>query len=89
MLLRKIPGANSRRFLKENSIAPNNCKITTSRMWERKDDDRWHNYWWFKFDESDLHKYQYIMFYGALDYQNKKFKLLKFHQSILPIIYQE
>lgn len=46
-------------------------------MWERKDADRWLNYWWFKFDESDLHKYQYIMFCGALEYQNKEFKIIK------------
>jgi hypothetical protein len=74
---KKIPRANSRQFLIENSIDANNCKITTSRMWERKDDARFLNNWWFKFDESDLKTYKYILFCGALDYSNKKFRVLR------------
>ena len=46
-------------------------------MYEEKDDDRFLNNWWFGFDESDLHNYQHIIFCGALDYQNKDFKVLK------------
>ena len=46
-------------------------------MWERKDDPRNLDNWWFKFDESDLHQYQYILFCGALDYMNKEFRVLR------------
>jgi len=73
----KIPRADSRRFLKEKTIDTNNCKITTSRMWERKDDNQNLDNWWFKFDVSDLKKFKYIMFCGALDYQNNDFRVLK------------
>jgi hypothetical protein len=74
---KKIPRADSKRFLKENSIDTSNCKVTTSRMWERKDDNRYLDNWWFKFDKSDLHNHQHIIFCGALDYKNKEFRVLK------------
>jgi hypothetical protein len=46
-------------------------------MWERKDDAKNNDNWWFKVNESDLHRYQYLMFCGALDYSNSDFRLLK------------
>ncbi len=52
-------------------------KVTTSRMWERKERPNYLNNWWFKFEMEDLKNYEYIIFAGALDYKNKKFEIFK------------
>lgn len=76
-----MPRANSKYFLIHNGIDTNHCKISTSRMWERKDDKTYYDNWWFKFDESELKDKKYLLFCGALDYSNKEFKVFKIPTS--------
>lgn len=52
-------------------------------MWERKDNDKFLDNWWFKFDVSDLHNHKNIVFCGALDYKNKEFRVFKIPSQYL------
>lgn len=52
-------------------------KRTTSRMYEKGDKPGYQDSWWFKFMEDDLDNNEFIIFAGALDYDNKEFKILK------------
>jgi len=69
--------ANSKEYIRSNFPDLLGYKSSTSRMWESKNDKTYLDNWWFKLDETDLEKYKYIIFAGALDYENKKFEIFK------------
>ena len=69
--------ANSKNYIKSKFPYLLGNKILTSRMWESKKDKNNLDMWWFKLGKTDLEKYEYIIFAGALDYENKNFKLFK------------
>jgi hypothetical protein len=46
-------------------------------MYEKKEKERYRDNWWFKFMHHDLEKHDYIIFTGALGYENKDFKIFK------------
>jgi hypothetical protein len=58
-------------------------KRRTSRMWESKDASSYYDNWWFTFMVPDLDKTDYIIFVGALDYEDKAFKVFKVPSSFL------
>ena len=69
--------ANSKDYLR--NFFPNlvGNKVTTSKRYESKERPNYLNNWWFKFGMIDLEEYKYIVFAGALDYENKKFIIFK------------
>lgn len=69
--------ANSKDYIRSKFPDLLGNKISTSRMWESNKDKTYLDNWWFKFGTIDLEKYEYIIFAGALDYENKNFKLFK------------
>lgn len=81
-----IPRANSRPYLLDNYPQIYNdktIKIISSRMWEKKGGNNYLGNWWFKFSENDLNKFEYFVFSGAQDYENKNFKLIKVPTTFL------
>jgi hypothetical protein len=75
--------ANSRKYIKDKFPELRKYKIITSRMFEKVDNPKYLDDWWFKFDYKDLNDYEYIIFVGALDYVNKDFKLFKIPSSYI------
>ncbi|MBS1793289.1 MAG: hypothetical protein JSS81_05515 [Acidobacteria bacterium] len=69
--------ANSKNYLEKNFPELLKYKQSTSRVWEKKEDPRNHDNWWFKFMEDDLEESEFIIFAGALDYINREFKIFK------------
>ena len=68
---------NSKKYLEKNFPVLLKYKQTTSRLYEKKDDARNKDNWWFKFGEDDLDDNEFIIFAGALDYENKEFLVFK------------
>lgn len=76
--------ANSRKYIEDKFPELRKYKIITSRMFEKADNPkRNRDDWWFKFDYKHLNDYEYIIFAGALDYENKDFKLFKVPSSYI------
>jgi len=69
--------ANSKNFLKKEFPNLLSGKVSTSKMYESKDDKKYLDNLWFTFLYDDLKKYEYLIFAGALDYENKNFKILQ------------
>jgi hypothetical protein len=69
--------ANATAFIAQNFPELSNYMRRTSRMWEHSERPEYHDNWWFGVMKSDLENHEYIVFAGALDYENKRFKLLK------------
>ena len=81
-----IPRANPKKYLLNNYPDLYNdraIKIISSRMWEKTKNTSYLGNWWYKFSQSDLNKYDYLVFAGALDYKNEKFRLIKVPTSFL------
>lgn len=68
---------NSKKYLQKNFPELLNHKQTTSRMYKKGDKPGYQDTWWFKFMEDDLDDREFIIFAGALDNENKEFKILK------------
>lgn len=68
---------NSKKYLEKNFPELLNYKRTASRRYEKGDQPGYRNTWWFKFMENDLDNNEFIIFTGALDNENKNFKILK------------
>lgn len=68
---------NSKKYLENNFPELLKYKQTTSRMYKKEDKPGYLDNWWFKFMEDDLDDNEFIIFAGALDYENKEFKILK------------
>lgn len=74
---------NSKKYLEKNFPELLKYKRTTSRMYEKGDKSGYQDSWWFKFMEEDLDNNEFIIFVGALDYENKNFKVLKVPSEFL------
>jgi hypothetical protein len=72
-----LPRANAKRFIAQNFPELSIYKRRTSRMWEHSERPEYHDNWWFGLMKSDLEDHEYVVFAGALDYENKNFKILK------------
>ncbi len=68
---------DSKKYLEKNFPELLKHQRTTSRMYEKGDKPGYQDSWWFKFMEDDLDDNEFIVFAGALDYDNKEFKILK------------
>lgn len=69
--------ANSKSYIQNNFPDLLQYKRTTSRMYENKDKSNYYDNWWFKFNLNDLGNDDYIVFAGALDYNNEDFRIYK------------
>lgn len=75
-----ISRANPKKYLAKNFpelLNDSLIKVVSSRMWETNENNKDQISWWFKFSEEILENYQYILFAGAQDYNNKSFSLIK------------
>lgn len=75
--------ANPKQFLSEKFPELLHCNIVSSRMYENKEKKTYLDNWWFKFDHDILKSNDFIVFAGALDYENKNFRLLKVPTSYI------
>jgi hypothetical protein len=52
-------------------------------MYENKEKKSYLDNWWFNFDRDNLKSNEFIVFVGALDYENRNFRVLKVPTSYL------
>ena len=71
------PKANAKHFIAKNFPELSTYLRRTSRMWEHSERPNYYDNWWFGLMKSDLENHEYVIFAGALDYENKDFKILK------------
>lgn len=74
---------NPIKFLSKNFPELLYTKRTTSRMHESKEMRNYLDNWWFNFDLDYLKSNEFIVFVGALDYENRSFKVFKVPSSYL------
>jgi hypothetical protein len=74
---------NPKPFLSKNFPELLHYKIITSRMYENKDKISFKDNWWFNFGLDSLHSNEFIIFVGALDLTNEKFRIFKVPTSYL------
>ena len=68
---------NSKPFLSKNFPELLRHKRSASRMYESKEREIYGDCWWFNFAYNDLNSNEFIVFIGALDYENKNFRVFK------------
>lgn len=74
---------NPKPFLSNNFPDLLHYKRSTSRMYESKEKKIYFDNWWFNFGLDSLKSNEFIVFVGALDYENKNFRVLKVPTSYL------
>jgi hypothetical protein len=74
---------NPKPFLSNNFPDLLHYKRSTSRMYESKEKKIYHDCWWFNFGLDSLKSNEFIVFAGALDYENKNFRVFKVPTSYL------
>jgi hypothetical protein len=83
-----IPRANPRYFLMTKFPAlweerNQTIKIMSSRLYESKDNATYLDNWWFAPSIDDIGRYEFVLFAGAKDYQNRDFQLIKVPTAFL------
>lgn len=68
---------NPKPFLSKNFPELLKYKRSASRMWEAKERNNYLDNWWFNFTDDVLESNEFIIFVGALDYENKDFRVFK------------
>jgi len=68
---------NSKNYIENEFPELTKYKRTTSRRYEKTDNPKNKDNWWFKFSTDDLIENEFIVFAGAMDYQNRDFKIFK------------
>jgi hypothetical protein len=72
---------NAKAYLEKNFPGLLRYKRTASRKFEKRDDPTYRDDWWFKFSDRFLDEHEFIIFAGALDDENKNFKIFKVPSS--------
>jgi hypothetical protein len=68
---------NSKPFLSKNFPELLKYKRSASRMYESKEYKNALDNWWFNFTDDVFESNEFIIFVGALDYENKDFRVFK------------
>jgi hypothetical protein len=79
--VKKMMKANSKNFIAVNFPELVDFKTSTSRMYEAGDGPGYKDNWWFKLNYEDSDEHDFMVFAGALDYENKDFALFKIPMS--------
>ncbi len=74
---------NTKPFLTKNFPEFLKYKITASRMYEKNEKKNYLDNWWFNFSEDNLKSNEFIILVGALDYENKNFRVFKVPTAFL------
>lgn len=70
---------NSSRFLKNKNIDPSGCLIRNSKLWDNIAPEDW----WFRFPQKKLKEFQFLLLCGALDKENRNFRVFRVPVSYL------
>ena len=71
------PKANASAFIQASFPELVDLTRRTSRMWEHTENPTYHDNWWFGPRVADLQLGDFIVFAGALDYENQAFRIFK------------